>query len=129
MAREILKLKNAYSTQGRGYSHAAKAGNTLYIAGQIPKNADNEFIGLGNFEAQARQVYANIKNIVTEAGGSLENVVMMTTILVNPDDIDTCLKVRSEFFQDPYPPNTMFIAKRLPHPDVLIEVDAVAVLD
>lgn len=129
MSCEILELKNAYSTQGRGYSHAAKTGNTLYIAGQIPKNANNDFIGLGNFEAQARQVYTNLKNIVTEAGGSLKDVVMMTTILVNPDDIDTCLKVRSEFFQAPYPPNTMFIAKRLPHPDVLIEVDAVAVLD
>ena len=61
MAHEILKLKSVHPTIG--YSHAAKAGNTLYIAGQVAQGVDGNLVGRGDFEAQVRQVYENLKNI------------------------------------------------------------------
>ena len=68
MAHEILKLKSVHETKDKGYSHAAKAGKTLYIAGQVARDVKGNLVGKGDFEAQARQVYTNLENILHETG-------------------------------------------------------------
>ena len=105
MNHEILKLKSVHPTVG--YSHAAK----------------------GDFEAQARQVFANLKNIMEEAGGSPLNIAKMTTFLTHYNYIETYRSVRNEYFSEPFPPNTLLIIESLALPDYMIEVEAVAVLD
>ena len=127
MAHEILKLENVHSTIG--YSHAAKAGNTLYIAGQIAKDVDGNIVGSDDFKKQARQVHENLKNILEEAGSSLQNIVKMTTFLTHYSYIETYRSVRNEYFPEPCPPNTLLIIESLALPDYMIEVEAVAVLD
>jgi enamine deaminase RidA (YjgF/YER057c/UK114 family) len=127
MAHEIMKLKSVHPTVG--YSHVAKAGNTLYIAGQVAQDIDGNLVGSGDFESQVRQVYANLKNIMEESGGRLNNIVKMTTFLTHYDYIETYRSVRNEHFQEPCPPNTLLIIESLALPDYLIEVEAVAVLD
>ena len=127
MAHEILKLKSVHPTVG--YSHVAKAGNTLYIAGQVAQDVEGNLVGKGDFEAQARQAYTNLKNIIEEAGGSLKNIVKMTTFLTHHNYVETYRSVRNEFFSEPFAPNTLLIIESLASPDYLIEVEAVAVLD
>ena len=127
MAHKILKLENVHPTIG--YSHAAKAGNTLYIAGQIAKDMDGNLVGKGDFEKQVRQVYENLKNILVEAEGSLQNIVKMTTFLTHYSYIETYRSVRNEYFPEPCPPNTLLIVASLALPDYMIEVEAVAILD
>ena len=127
MAHEILKLSSVHSTVG--YSHAAKAGSTLYIAGQIAKDKEGLLVGKGDFETQVRQVHTNLKNILDEAGGNMQNIVKMTTLLTHYDYIETYRSVRDEFFQEPYPPNTLLIVESLALPDFMVEIEAVAVLD
>jgi enamine deaminase RidA (YjgF/YER057c/UK114 family) len=127
MAHEFLELKSVHPTVG--YSHVAKAGNTLYIAGQVAQGADGKVVGKGDFETQARQAYSNLKNIVEEAGGNLKNIVKMTTFLTHHHYVEAYRRVRNEFFKDPFPPNTLLIVGSLASPDYLIEVEAVAVLD
>jgi reactive intermediate/imine deaminase len=127
MAHEILKLKSVHPTVG--YSHAAKAGNTLYIAGQVAQDVEGNLVGKGDLESQARQVFINLKNIMEEAGGSLNNIVKMTTFLTHYNYIETYRNVRNEYFSDPFPPNTLLIIESLALPDFMIEVEAVAVLD
>ena len=127
MSHEILKLKSVHPTVG--YSHAAKAGNTLYIAGQVAQDVDGNLVGRGDFEAQVRQVYENLKNIVQEAGGTLQNIVKMTTFLTHYDYIETYRSVRNEYFPEPCPPNTLLIIDSLALPDFMIEVEGIAVLD
>lgn len=127
MAHEILKLKSVHPTVG--YSHVAKAGNTLYIAGQVAQDVEGNLVGKGDFEAQARQAYTNLKNIIEEAGGSLQNIVKMTTFLTHHNYVETYRSVRNEFFSEPFAPNTLLIIESLASPDYLIEVEAVAVLD
>jgi len=127
MAHEILRLKRVHRTVG--YSHAAKAGNTLYIAGQVAQDVDGKLVGKGDFESQVRQVYANLKNILEEAGGSLNHIVKMTTFLTHYNYIETYRSVRNEHFPEPCPPNTLLIVESLALPDYMIEVEAVAVLD
>jgi len=127
MAHEILKLKSVHPTVG--YSHAAKSGNTLYIAGQVAQDVAGNLVGRGDLEVQVRQVYENIKNIVQEAGGTLQNIVKMTTFLTHYSSIETYRSVRNQYFPEPCPPNTLLIIDSLALPDFMIEVEAVAVLD
>ncbi len=127
MAHEILKLSNVHPTVG--YSHVAKVGNTLYIAGQVAQDVEGNLVGKGDFETQARQAYTNLKNIVEEAGGNVKNIVKMTTFLTHHNYVEAYRRVRNEFFSDPFPPNTLLMIESLASPDYLIEVEAVAVLD
>ena len=127
MAHEILKLKSVHPT--KGYSHASKAGNTMYIAGQVAQDVDGNLVGKGDFETQVRQVCENLKNIMEEAGGTLQNIVKKTTFLTHYSYIETYRRVRSEYFPEPCPPNTLLIIESLALPGYMIEVEAVAVLD
>lgn len=127
MAHEILNLTSVHPT--RGYSHAAKAGNTLFIAGQIAQDQGGSLVGKGDMAAQTRQVFSNLRNILDEAGGGLANIVKMTTLITHFANIDAYRTVRNEFLSDPMPPNTLMVIDSLASPDFLIEVEAIAVLD
>ncbi len=127
MAHDILNLKSVHPTDG--YSHVAKAGNTLYIAGQVAKNLQGDLVGKGDFENQARQVFINLKNILVESGGSLNHIVKLTTFLTHYHYRETYRNVRKEFLEDPFPPNTLLIVESLASPDYMIEIEAIAVLD
>ena len=70
-----------------------------------------------------------MKNILDEAGGNMQNIVKMTTLLTHYDYVETYRGVRDEFFQEPYPPNTLLIVESLALPDFMVEIEAVAVLD
>lgn len=127
MAHDILNLKSVHPTDG--YSHAAKAGSTLYIAGQVAKDLQGEIVGKGDFETQARQVFTNLKSIMAETGGNLNNIVKLTTFLTHFNYRETYRKVRKEFLQEPFPTNTLLIVESLASPDYMIEIEAIAVLD
>ena len=127
MTHEILKLKSVHPTEG--YSHAARAGKTLYIAGQVARGRDGRLVGRGNFSAQARQVFTNLKNILEESGASLGHIVKMTTFLTDIRYRDAFRDIRREFFAEPCPPHTFLVVQSLAMPEYLIEVEAVAILD
>jgi enamine deaminase RidA (YjgF/YER057c/UK114 family) len=127
MAHEILNLSKVHPA--KGYSHVAKAENTLYIAGQVAKDLEGNLVGKGDFETQARQVFTNLKNILEEAEGRIQNIVKMTTFLTHFDYIETYRKVRDEFIQEPFPPNTLLIVNSLAMAEYMIEVETIATLD
>ncbi len=129
MAHEILHLKSVHDTKDRGYSHVAKAGNTLYIAGQVAKDVQGNLVGKGDFDAQVRQVYTNLKNILLETGGDLKHIVKMTTYLTHYGHAESHKNIKKEFFGQIMPPNTLLIIESLASPDYMIEVEAIAVLD
>lgn len=126
-AHTILKFNSVHKTTG--YSHCARAGNTLYLAGQVSQDKNGKLVGKGDIEAQAKQAYANIKAILTEAGGSLQNIVKMTTFITHYASLEGYRKVRSQTFPEPCPPNTLLVVQSLASPDFMIEIEAVAVLE
>jgi len=129
MASEIIHPQSVHSTAGVGYSHVSRAGKTLYIAGQIALDREGKLVGPGDVEAQTRQAYANLRAILGELGGGLNNVVKLTTYLVDRDHLQAFRKVRNEVWQEPFPPNTLVIVKSLVSSDYLVEIEAIAVLD
>lgn len=127
MTHQILDTRTVHPT--KGYSHVARAGNTLFIAGQVAKDVEDNLVGPADFDAQAHQVYKNLRNVLHEAGARLENIVKMTTYLTHAAYIEPWRGVRNEYFGDPFPPNTLVIIESLASPEFLIEVEATAVVD
>jgi 2-iminobutanoate/2-iminopropanoate deaminase len=127
VAREIQPV-SVHSTAGMGYSHVAKAGNTVYIAGQIALDASGNLVGKDDAGAQTHQAYSNLQAILEELGGSLEDIVKMTTYLTDRSHLGAFRRVRDRFFGDPFPPNTLLFISGLAQPDYLVEIEAVAFL-
>jgi enamine deaminase RidA (YjgF/YER057c/UK114 family) len=95
----------------------------------VARDAQGNLVGKGDFGAQVRQVYTNLKNILNEAGGDLTNIVKMTTYLTHYANIEIRRRIHAEFFGDVMPPSTLLIIDSLASPDFMIEMEAIAVLD
>ncbi|MGB9671524.1 MAG: RidA family protein [Candidatus Hadarchaeum sp.] len=96
-----------------GYSRAIRAGNFLFICAQVPENSKGETVGEGDFEVQARQVFENMRKVVTAAGGDLKNIVEMTAFLTDMNNLDKFRKIRREYFSDYWPVCTIVEVSRL----------------
>lgn len=104
-------------------------GRTLYVAGQVALDADGKLVGEGDFRAQARQVLGNVQAIVEEAGGTMSDIVKMTTLLTDMSDYAAFCEVRSEYLKPPFPAATLVEISSLVRPEWLLEVEAIAVID
>ena len=120
---EVFQLPFPYS-QGI----AAQGKRMIFVAGQIAIDEKGALVGKDDPEAQARQVFKNIKAVVEAAGASMENVVKITMIVKNAADFPKIGAVRRDVFKEPYPASTTFVAALL-NPDWLVEVEAFAVAD
>lgn len=109
------------------YSQAIKAGNTVYLSGQIPLDPTTMEIVSDDFEAQARQVFTNLKAVCEEAAGSLGEIVKLNLYLIDLDNFALVNKVMEEFFEKPYPARAAVGVKALPK-GAQFEAEAVMVI-
>jgi enamine deaminase RidA (YjgF/YER057c/UK114 family) len=111
------------------YSHAIRCGDTVYIAGQVAFDEQNNTVGIGDPRRQAEQVWHNIRLAVEAAGGTLADVVKITVFLKDVRHASAEIGVREQLFErGRYPICTLVQVANLGLPDLLMEVDAVAVL-
>lgn len=129
MPPQIIQPQSVHSTAGVGYSHVARAGQTLYIAGQIALDQSGRLVGKGDIEAQTRQAYANLASILAEFGADWRHVVKCTTYLTDRRHLPGFRAARNRTLAEPFPPNTLVFISGLAHEDYLVEIEAVAVLD
>ncbi len=106
------------------YSQAIVTGDILFTSGQIPVNPDTGEIPEGA-KAQANQVFINLKNLLEEAGTSIDNVVKTTIFIKDMEDFAEINEIYEKYFSRPYPARSCVEVARLPK-DVLIEVEAIA---
>lgn len=116
-----------------GYAHVAivPAGRQVHVSGQVSINAAGEIVGVGDVAAQAEQVYHNLKAALEGAGASIKDVAKIVTYVVDltPERAAAARGPRLRAFGDgPYPASTMVGVTSLVHPDLLIEVEAIAIL-
>lgn len=123
---ELIQPEGMYQTPS--YNHAMRAGNTIYVAGQVAKDDNGELVAPGDAEGQARHIYASLGRVLDAAGATFDNVVKITTFLVDRADAPAVSKVRFEHFGDHRPPHTGLIVAGLGGPDVKLEVEVIAVL-
>ncbi len=110
------------------YSQAIKAGNTIWLSGQIPLDPVSGEIVSDNIDAQIRQVFANLSAVITAAGGSLANVVKLNVYLTDLGNFPVVNEVMAELFQQPYPARAAIGIASLPR-GARVEIDGVLYLE
>jgi len=124
--RQVVSAPDAPKAMG-AYSPAIKAGNLLFISGQIPLDPSTGNLIQGDIAAQAEQVMRNLTALLRAAGVGFDHVVRTTVYLADMNDFAGMNEVYSRYIVDPPPARATVQVARLPR-DVKIEVDAIAVL-
>ena len=109
------------------YSQAVKAGNTVYLSGQIPLDPQTGELVTGDIEAQVRQVFENLRAVARASGGDLANAVKLNVYLTDMGNFQTVNKVMAEYFAQPYPARAAVGVAALPR-GTTVEVDGILVL-
>jgi reactive intermediate/imine deaminase len=126
MSKSIIQTSDAPEAIGT-YSQAVKAGNTVYLSGQIPLVPSTMELVSQDFEAQAVQVFENIQAVVKAAGGSMSNLVKINIFLTDLGQFAKVNEVMARYFTQPYPARAAVQVSALPKA-VQIEIDGVMVL-
>jgi 2-iminobutanoate/2-iminopropanoate deaminase len=109
------------------YSHVSRAGDFIYVAGQIAKDEHGNWVGVGDAGAQARQVYKNIGLCLASVGATAKDVVKINTMMTDRAHRFAVQEARFAFFGDHRPPHTGIITS-MGSPEVMVEVEVIAYL-
>ncbi|WP_414447033.1 RidA family protein [Burkholderia sp. 22PA0099] len=109
------------------YSYAVKAGNTIYLAGHVGRDAQGAVVD-GGIEAQTAQAFENLTRTLEASGATLADIVKLTVHVTDIDAMASVREVRARYLKPPMPASTAVEVARLA-PGVLIEIDGIAVLD
>jgi reactive intermediate/imine deaminase len=106
-----------------------RVGDMLYVSGQAAISPQGELVGAGDFDAQAEQVFQNLKRVLEAGGSSLANVVKVTIFLTDMSNFGKIVELRGKWFTPPYPADTIVEVSSLALPELEIEIEAIAVAD
>ena len=129
MPKEIIhtdKLATPTGIMSQGVK--VPAGHIVFASGQTARDATGAIVGVGDIKAQTRQTLENVKAVLEAAGATLEDIVKVQVFITRVADYADIHAVRSEYFKSDYPASTMVEVTALVHPDMLIEIDAIAVI-
>ena len=111
-----------------GYSHAVEAAGLLFVSGQVPLDERGELVGAGDMGEQARQAFRNLGAVLAAAGAGFADVVKLTYFVRDVGAVGAIRAARDEFIDTDRPPaSTLVEVSRLFRPELLIEIEAVAV--
>ena len=113
MTRQTIHTPLAPQAIGT-YSQAVRAGDTVYISGQIPLDPASGQLVSGDIEAEIRRVFENLKAIATAAGGSLAHVVKLTVFLTDLAHFAKVNEIMATYFAEPYPARAAVGVAQLP---------------
>jgi 2-iminobutanoate/2-iminopropanoate deaminase len=129
MVREYIKpagLSLAHAAAA-SYDYAVRAGDLVFMSGQVARNAAGETVGIGDFEAQAIQVHENLKVVCASAGGSLDDIIDVRMYILDRAHRPILNAIRKRYHPGPnFPCSTLLIIGGLANPDYLLEIEAVA---
>lgn len=130
--RPIVKHTNPTSlSKPTGYTHVVEVsgGRTLYVSGQIALDPSGAVVGKGDLKSQTVQVFENLKAALAGSGATLAHIVKITVFMTDVSEIQTFRDVRDRYFTAPLPASSLVQVVRLARPELLIEIEAVAVVE
>ena len=126
-SRRYIKRETA---QARAYSQAVitEGGRVVWLAGQVgAADATGKSLA-GDFDGQVREVFARLRQTLEEAGGALANMVTMTVFITDARNGDRFTQLRKEIFGDNFPASALITVAGLARPEMLVEVQGIAVI-
>ena len=126
MAKQAIQTKDAPAAIGT-YSQAIRAGNTIYLSGQIPLDPKSMQLVTGDTRAEIARVFDNLAAVAAAAGASLADAVRLTVYLTDLKNFALVNEVMAEYFKEPYPARAAIGVAALPR-GAAVEVDAVLVV-
>jgi reactive intermediate/imine deaminase len=111
------------------YSQATVHNGIVYVSGQAALGSDGSIVGENDFEAQAHQVFANLKTVLTAAGSDLSKVFKVNIYMTDMTQFPTIIECREKYFSKPYPADTTVEVTALAIPGLLLEIDVIASVD
>jgi len=114
-----------------GYSYAVrKRGTPVFISGQVALDGGGQLIGTGDAAAQAEQAFHNLRTVVEACGGTMDDIVKITVFVTDPVYRSAVVAARQSHFKDgQYPASTYVVVAGLAVPQLLVEVEAVAMIE
>lgn len=130
MPKEILLSDTVARPAGiMSQGVATPAGRLVFVSGQVARGLDGQLVGRGDIRAQTRKVLENVRAVLAEASASMDDVVKVTVFVTNlAEHFPAIHEVRAEFFTGDYPASTLVEVSRLVDADMLIEIEAIAVV-
>ena len=129
MPREIIQPEGLWDPRPR-FAQVVKIGNQVYVAGQTAVDEKGNVVGKGEIEAQTRQIFKNLQKCLRATGAGFDQVVKLNIYSTDLDaHLPTIAKVRKEYFPKEPVASTTIQIPRLVHPDWLLEIEAIAVLE
>jgi len=129
--RQGLRYLNPQSlSTPTGYSHVVEvnSGRTIYIAGQVALDRSGNLVGKGDFAAQTKQVFENLKLALASVGATFDNVVKVNTYVTDMSQIETLRNIRNTYYGKNAPASTLVQIGKLAREDLMIEIEAIAVM-
>jgi reactive intermediate/imine deaminase len=123
MPKQVIQTESAPAAIGP-YSQAVRVGDTLYMSGQIPLDAKTMQIVDGGIEAQAQQVFANLRAVAAAAGATLNDIVKLTILMTDLSEFAKVNEIMAAHFDAPYPARATYQVAALPR-GARIEIEAV----
>ena len=111
------------------YSQATVHNGVVYVSGQAALGSDGSIVGENDFEAQAHQVFANLKTVLTAAGSDLSKVFKVNIYMTDMTNFPTIIECREKYLSKPYPADTTVEVTALAIPGLLLEIDVIASVD
>lgn len=124
MKKEEIVTKKAPQAVGP-YSQAIKFGNLVFCAGQIGTDPETNILVGDDIKSQTKQAFENMRNVLTGAGSSLDNVLKMNVYLKNMDDFAVMNEIYAAYYKKPYPARATVEVARLPK-GALVEIECTA---
>lgn len=128
MSKQIINPPSMPAPSGYAYA-VKKAGTPVYISGQVAIDGSGKLVGEGDAAAQTEQVFQNLRTVVEAAGGSLRDIVKLTVYVTDPSYRPAIAAARQKHFKDgDYPASTYVVISGLALPQLLVEIEAIAIV-